>query len=90
MSETNIVYPQKGFIKKLVYIVKYHFHVILFSYVWFGIFVCGLAAPTDRVADLGSGIITQGWHLSLMSIFIVLPWPIIYVIRFKFAKKTPD
>ena len=82
MAETEIVYPQKGIKNKLVYLIKYHFHAILFFYVWFGLFVCGMAAPQDRVAELGSGLITKGWHLSVLSVFLVLPWPIIYLIRF--------
>ena len=88
MNETDIVYPQKGVFKKLVYFIKYHFHVILFFYVWFGLFICGLVAPPERVAELGSGLVTRGWHLSLLSALIVLPWPIIYIIRFKLAGKS--
>lgn len=87
MTGTEIVYPPKGIIKKLVYFLKYHFHALLFFYVWFGLFVCGLAAPPQRVAGLGSGLVTRGWHLSLLSVFVVLPWPILYVIRFLSAGK---
>ena len=86
MTGTEIVHPQKGVIQKLVYFIKYHFHAILFFYVWFGLFVCGLAAPPERVAGLGSGLVTQGWHLSMLSVFLVLPWPIIYVLRFISAR----
>ncbi|MEA2101808.1 MAG: hypothetical protein U9P80_04445 [Thermodesulfobacteriota bacterium] len=84
-DKKSIVYPQKGFWKKIVYLIKYHFHAILFFYVWFGLFVCGMAAPPDRVAELGSGLITQGWHLSVLSMILVLPWPVIYVCRFIYA-----
>ena len=90
MAETEIAYPQKGVFKKLVYLIKYHFHVILLFYVWFGLFICGLAAPPERVAELGSGLITQGWHLSVLSVFTVLPWPIIYVVRFKYGRKNSE
>ena len=90
MDATDIVYPQKGIFKKLVYFIKYHFHAILFFYIWFGLFICGLAAPPDRVTKLGSDLITQGWHLSVLSMFIVLPWPIIYVIRFKYGRKNSE
>lgn len=83
------VYPEKGIINKLFFVLKYHFHAILYFYVWFGLFVCGLAAPADRVAKLGSSLITQGWHLSLLSTILVLPWPLIYVLRFKLGKKDP-
>jgi len=89
MTSTEIGYPEKGVAKKLVYLLKYHFHAILYFYVWFGLLVCGLAAPADRVAKLGSSLITQGWHLSLLSTILVLPWPLIYVLRFKLGKKDP-
>ena len=81
-NDNAVIYPEKGFLKKIAYLIKYHFHVILFFYVWFGIFVCGLVAPQDRVAELGSSIITMGWHISALSILFILPWPVLYVIRF--------
>jgi len=87
-EKEDIVFPETGTMAKLIYIIKYHFHVILYFYIWFGLFVCGLAAPQERVAELGSSIITQGWHLSVLSVFIVLPWPVIYVLRFKFAGRS--
>jgi len=87
MNEKNLSYPEKGIFKKLVWFLKYHFHALLFFYVWFGLFVSGLVAPPGRVANLHSSLITLGWHLSLLSTLVVLPWPIIYVLRFKLAKK---
>ena len=68
---------------KLVHLLKYHLHVILYSYFWLGLFVCGLVAPDERVAGLGSGLVTRGWHLSLLSVLIVLPVPVLYVLRFR-------
>ena len=84
----GISYPEKGAMKKAVYIVKYHFHAVVYFYVWFGLVVCGLAAPPERVAKLGSGLITQGWQLSLLATLLVLPWPIIYAVRFRVARKN--
>lgn len=78
----NIAWPKEGFWKKVVYLVKYHFHALLYFYIWFGLFVCGLTAPEQRVAELGSSIIRQGWHLSVLSCLLVLPWPVFYLIRF--------
>lgn len=83
MQNNEIVFPKTGFLRKTKYVIKYHFHVIIYFYVWFGLFICGLVAPQDRVAELGSRLITQGWHLSLISVVLVLPWPVIYVIRFR-------
>ena len=90
MSEANIAYPTKGALKKLVWLFKYHFHALLYFYVWFGLFVSGLVAPSDRVANLHSSLITQGWHLSLLSTLVVLPWPIIYVLRFNLGNKKGE
>ena len=87
MNEIDTSYPQEGVVKKIVYLIKYHFHIILLAYVWFGLFFCGLAAPPDRVTELGSNIVTQGWHLSALSTVLVLPWLVIYVLRFIYAKK---
>jgi hypothetical protein len=68
----------KGFIRD-------HIHVVLYSYFWLGLFICGLAAPQERVAQLGSGVIQRGWHLSLLSMVLLLPVPIIYFFRMKRA-----
>ncbi len=88
MSVNNTIYPKQGLMKKLAYILKYHFHVMLYFYVWFGLFVCGLVAPEHRVAGLKSAMIAHGWQLSLLASLIVLPWPIIYLVRFKTASKN--
>jgi hypothetical protein len=68
---------------KLKNLLKYHFHIILYTYFWFGLFICGLLAPEERVAELGSIVITKGWHLSLLSVILILPVPIIYYIRIR-------
>ncbi|MBW1989245.1 MAG: hypothetical protein JRI97_06835 [Deltaproteobacteria bacterium] len=68
---------------RVKYILKYHLHVILYLYFWFGLFVCGLAAPRHRVEELGSSLVSQGWHLSLLSLFLVLPVPLAYLWRMR-------
>jgi len=61
--------------------LKVHLHIALYTYFWFGLFVCGLVAPSDRVAALETDLISEGWHLSLISVFLILPVPILYLIR---------
>ncbi|MFA6034464.1 MAG: hypothetical protein WC889_16305 [Myxococcota bacterium] len=73
--------------KRVAYLVRYHLHAMLFFYVWLGLFVCGLVAPDERVAGLGSSVVTRGWHLSLLSVLLVLPWPVLYAIRFRKTHK---
>jgi len=70
-------------IAKVKVFLKYHFHIVLYTYFWFGLFVCGLAAPDARVANLHSSLITKGWHLSLLSLTLILPVPIVYLIRMR-------
>jgi len=65
---------------------KNHLHVILYTYFWFGLFVCGLSAPDQRVAELHSSLVTKGWHLSLLSLVLVLPVPVVYWLRMRSAK----
>ena len=72
-----------GLIANVKKILQYHFQIVLFSYFWFGLFVCGLVAPEERVAQLGSSVITKGWHLSLMSMVLILPVPIVYLLRMR-------
>lgn len=76
-------YPEAGFRRKLKFILKYHLHVMLYCYFWLGLFVCGLVAPDDRIAELGSDLISAGWHLSLLSALLVLPVPVVYLIRMR-------
>ena len=86
-GKNEIGWPNKGLWKKAVFLARYHLHAMLFFYVWLGLFVCGLVAPSERVAGLGSSIVTKGWHLSLLSTILVLPWLVLYVIRFAKAGK---
>ena len=61
--------------------LKVHLHAVLYTYFWFGLFVCGLVAPSDRVAALETDLISEGWHLSLISVFLILPVPVLYLLR---------
>ena len=47
--------------------IKNYLPVLLFAWFWIGMIVCGLLAPHERVQDLESSIITEGWHLSVMA-----------------------
>ena len=73
----------KTFGGKVIHFLKYHLHIALYTYFWFGLFVCGLVAPPDKVAALETGLISKGWHLSLISVFLILPVPIIYLVRMR-------
>jgi len=45
-----------------------HFPALLYGWFFFGLFLCGLLAPDDRVRELESGLVTEGWHLSVMAL----------------------
>jgi len=64
-------------------LLKAHLHIALYTYFWFGLFVCGLAAPPHRVESLGSGVVTRGWQLSLLSTLLLLPVPLVYALRMR-------
>jgi len=72
---------RKGFTSKVRYLAKYHLHVLLYGYFWFGLFVCGLVAPPERIALLESDLVTRGWHLSLLSTILLVPVLVLYVLR---------
>ena len=55
-----------------------HGPVVLYGWFWFGMALCGLLAPPDRVAALDSALISEGWHLSLMSCVLGLPVLVLY------------
>ena len=55
-----------------------HFAIVLYGWFFFGMFLCGLLAPPDRVAELGSGLITAGWHLSVLALTLALPVLLLY------------
>jgi hypothetical protein len=55
-----------------------HGPVVLYAWFWFGMFLCGLLAPPERVAGLDSALVSEGWHLSLMSCVLGLPVLLLY------------
>ena len=66
---------------KLFSLFKEHFHVLVYFYFWLGIFVGGFVAPKDRILLLESNVISEGWHLSVLSLVLIFPVFIIYYIR---------
>ncbi|MBL90548.1 MAG: hypothetical protein CMH56_01875 [Myxococcales bacterium] len=62
-------------------------HAILFSYFWLGLFVGGLVAPAERVWMLESHLVTEGWQLTVLSMVLVLPAPMIYLFRMKYSSE---
>lgn len=73
---------------RLKSLLNNHLHVLLYSYFWFGLFVCGLSAPDQRVAELHSSLVTKGWHLSALSLVLVLPVPVVYWLRMRATKNA--
>ena len=67
--------------EQLKHLLKYHLHVLIYSYFWLGLFICGLLAPQHRIDLLESTFITQGWHLSALGLVLILPIPLIYCYR---------
>ena len=59
-----------------------HLPILLYVWFWLGMFLCGLLAPADRVADLGSGLVQEGWHLSTMACILGIPVVVAYTFRF--------
>jgi hypothetical protein len=55
-----------------------HGPVVLYAWFWLGMALCGLLAPPDRVAALHSTLVSEGWHLSLMSCALGLPVLVLY------------
>jgi hypothetical protein len=73
----------KRTIKNIPGILKYHLHILLYFYFWLGIFIGGLVAPKERIDILNSNIITEGWHISLLSVFLIFPVFVVYYFRMK-------
>jgi hypothetical protein len=79
----NLSEPGKDLKSKLLYVLKYHLHILLYTYFWFGLFLCGLFAPDERILELGSNVIKKGWHLSAFSACLILPVPALYLWLFR-------
>ena len=50
-----------------------HIHILLYAGFWISLASYGVQAPPDRVLLLESGLITKGWHLTLLAICFGLP-----------------
>ena len=48
--------------------LQLHFPIILYGWFWLGLLLCTLFAPDERVRLLKSEMITEGWHLSVLSL----------------------
>lgn len=55
-----------------------HFAITLYTWFFFGMALCGLLVPPERVAVLESAVITQGWHLSALAVLLVAPVLFLY------------
>ncbi len=64
-------------------IFRNHFHIIMFTYFWIGLAICGLYAPEERVLLLESSLIKEGWHLSILSLLTIAPVVILYLVKHK-------
>ena len=53
---------------RLMEALRLHLPIILFGWFFLGMALCGLLAPYERVVELNSTVIGQGWHLSLLAL----------------------
>ena len=60
---------------------KTHLPALLYGWFWFGMFLCGLLAPSDRVQALESGLVSEGWHLSVLALILGVPIMVTYWLR---------
>jgi len=63
--------------------VKRHLHALLYAGFWLSLAGYGLVAPPERVALLDSGLVTEGWHLTLMAVCFGSPVLLLYWLRMK-------
>jgi hypothetical protein len=62
------------------FLVK-HAAILLYAGFWVSLASYGLSAPPERVALLESGLVTEGWHLSLMATVFGGPVLVLYIWR---------
>ena len=62
-----------------------HAAALLYAGFWISLAGYGLVAPPGRVAQLESGLVTQGWHLTAMSLPFGGPVLFLYVHRMRRA-----
>jgi hypothetical protein len=60
-----------------------HTTAFLYAGFWLSLANYGLWAPPERVALLESGLVTEGWHLSLMAVCFGAPVLALYVWRMR-------
>ena len=58
-----------------------HLPAWLYGWFWLGMCLCGLLAPADRVAELNSSLIREGWHLSVLALALGGPILVAYWLR---------
>lgn len=60
-----------------------HAAILLYAGFWISLSSYGLSAPPERVALLESVLVTEGWHLSLMSALFGGPVLLLYIWRMR-------
>lgn len=58
--------------------LQLHLPIVLFAWFWFGMFLCGLLAPAERVSALDSAVLSEGWHISLLCVLLGVPVVVLY------------
>jgi len=70
--------------------IETHLHALLFAGFWLSLGGYGLSAPRDRIAMLESGLVTQGWHLTALALFLGSPPLLLYWWRMKSPRDLSD
>ena len=65
-----------------------HFAITLYCWFFFGMALCGLLVPPERVAVLESALLTEGWHLSVLALLLSAPVLFLYRQRLR-APQSP-
>ena len=58
---------------KKLHWIELHFPIILYTWFWFGLILCAVFTPEERVLMLKSQVITKGWDLILVSVILSTP-----------------
>ena len=54
---------------------------LLYGWFFFGMFLSGFLAPLERVQGLESGLVSEGWHLSVLAALLGTPVLVAYWLR---------